>query len=189
MRDFASHEQAAYWQGKTRLEKPDWQAGDFAYLGSGSIEWAGWARCVVALRSVGSHSVFELRASKRGSRLRWKEADGVTTAYTKLIAHAKEPGLICWREAESSEAPASSRRGALCGKEDLLPHVPVDEPIGKEALRSKANSAGIALNRINGLIAELVAEGVLYEWRVGRSHTNALRLVARFPQPQEEFTK
>ena len=52
-------------------EKPDWNAGDFAYLGGGSAEWANWARAVLALRSLGSHSVFELRAGKRGARLGW----------------------------------------------------------------------------------------------------------------------
>lgn len=167
-------------------EKPDWQAGDFAYLGSGSIEWAGWARGVLALRSVGSHLVFELRAAKRGARLRWREPDGETTAYTKLIAHSGTPGLICWREAEPSEAPAGRGR-RVYGKEDLLAHVPPDKAISKEALRSKANGAGIAFNRINGLLAELVADGVLHEWRVKRSRTNPLRMVSRSPQPPGEL--
>src|ERR1035441_3161256 len=30
-------------------ERPDWQAGDFAYLGSGAIEWGGWGRFVLGL--------------------------------------------------------------------------------------------------------------------------------------------
>ncbi len=167
-------------------EKPDWQAGDFAYLGSGSIEWAGWARGVLALRSVGSQLVFELRAAKRGARLRWKQPDGETTAYTRLVAHSGTPGLICWREADPSEAPAG-RGGRVCGKEDLLAHVPSDKPISKEALRSKANGSGIAFNRINGLLAELVADGVLHEWRVKRPRTNPLRMVSRSPQPLGEL--
>lgn len=167
-------------------EKPDWQAGDFAYLGSGSIEWAGWARGVLALRSVGSHLVFELRAAKRGARLRWKEPDGETIAYTKLIAHSGTPGLICWREADPSEAPAGRGRRVYT-KEDLLAHVPPDKAISKEALRSKANGAGIAFNRINGLLAELVADGALHEWRVKRPRTNPLRMIARFPQPPGEL--
>jgi hypothetical protein len=168
-------------------EKPEWQAGDFAYLGSGSIEWAGWARAVLAVRSVGSHSVFELRAAKRGARLRWKEPDGETTAYTRLVAHSGTPGLICWREADPSEAPAG-RGGRVYGKEDLLAHVPPDKSISKEALRSKANGSGIAFNRINGLLAELVADGVLHEWRVKRPRTNPLRMVSRSPQPPGELS-
>src|SRR5205823_992336 len=129
-----------------------WQAGDFAYLGSGSIEWANWARCVVALRSVGSHSVFELRASKRGARLRWKEPDGETTAYAKLIAHSKEAGVICWRDADEDDLPAEAAPKKAFTKEDVMPHVATDKPITKDALRSKCNAAGIALNKINGMI-------------------------------------
>ncbi|MGD1084693.1 MAG: AAA family ATPase [Verrucomicrobiota bacterium] len=168
-------------------EKADWQAGDFAYLGSGSIEWAGWARCVVALRSVGSHSVFELRSCKRGSRLGWKEADGSSPAYAKLIAHSKEAGRIFWREPGPDEAPEQRSSKRLPLKADVLAHVPIDKPIAKAALRSKANAAGIALNRINGLIAELVAEGSLHEWRVPRPRTNALRMLSRLPPSPEQL--
>jgi hypothetical protein len=89
-------------------EKPNWQASDFAYLGSGSAEWANWARAVLALRSIGSHNVFELRAAKRGGRLGWRDADG-QTAYVKHLAHATEPGVICWREANPNEVPKAGR--------------------------------------------------------------------------------
>jgi hypothetical protein len=166
-------------------ERPNWQAGDFAYLGSGSAEWANWARAVLVMRGVGSHSLFELRAGKRGPRLGWREADGETRSYTKYIAHADEPGVICWREASKDEIPAEADGAKrVLTKEDILPHVPLDKPITKEALRSKANTAGIAVNRINGLIAELVDEGSLFEWRVARKGTNPQRLIARFSQPE-----
>jgi hypothetical protein len=166
-------------------EKPDWQAGDFAYLGSGSIEWPGWARCVVALRSVGSHSIFELRAGKRGARLRWKEADGETTAYAKLIAHSKEAGVIYWHEAEEDEIPNKTAKQKLITKEDVMPHVPTDKPIAKAVLQGRCNGAGIAFNRINGLIAELVQEGRLFEWGVRRKGTNQQKVVSRTPQPEQ----
>lgn len=83
-------------------EKPNWQAGDFAYLGAGSAEWANWPRAVLALRSIGSHSVFELHAAKRGKRLDWHDEDGLPT-FKRYIAHSTEPGTICWREAEPEE--------------------------------------------------------------------------------------
>ena len=70
-----------------------------------------------------------------------------------------------------------------------MPHVPVDKPVAKEALRSKVNQAGMALNRINGMIAELVDEGLLHEWRVARKGTNPQRLIARFAQPEPELLK
>jgi hypothetical protein len=168
-------------------EKPDWSAGDFAYVGGGSAEWANWARAVLALRSLGLQSVFELRAGKRGSRLGWREPDGETVAYAKLIAHANQPNVICWREADPEEVPEQSKSKRIPEKADVLIHVPGDKAIAKETLRSKANRAGIALNKINPFIDELIADGVLYEWKKKRTGTNALKLIARFPQPEEEL--
>ena len=86
-------------------QKGGWQAGDFAYLGTGSSEWANWARAVMAIRSLGSHEYFELRAGKRGRRLRWTEDDGMTPRFTKIIAHS--PVGICWREATLDEFEAA----------------------------------------------------------------------------------
>lgn len=166
-------------------EKPEWKAGDFAYLGSGSIEWAGWARCVIALRSVGSHSVFELWAAKRGARLRWKAADGKTATYMKLIAHAKEEGAIYWREPDPEEVPEEPTARRAPNKGDVLAHVPMEQPIAKCELRGKANAAGIALNRINPLIEELIHDRSLFQWQERRKGTNPLILLARFPQPEK----
>ena len=168
-------------------EKSKWQAGDFAYLGSGSAEWANWARAVLVMRSVGSHSLFELRAGKRGPRLNWREDDGETRRYARFIAHADQPGALCWREAKPDEVPTDTMPVRPRSKEDLLAHVPVNKPITKDALRSKANRAGIALNKFNGLIAELVEDGKLHEWQVRRKGTNPQRLLARYPQPEAEL--
>lgn len=101
-------------------QKPDWQAGDFAYLGSGSAEWANWARAVLALRSIGSHSVFELHAGKRGGRIGWQDTDGAKS-YVRYLAHAEEG--ICWREASPAELPQTGRPKRVDGGEmlDLLP--------------------------------------------------------------------
>ena len=43
-------------------EKSSWRAGDLAYLGSGSIEWTNWARAILCIQSIGSHTVFKLVA-------------------------------------------------------------------------------------------------------------------------------
>lgn len=170
-------------------EKPEWSAGDFAYLGGGSAEWANWARAVLGLRSLGSHSVFELRAGKRGARLGWKESDGESKAFAKIIAHADEPGAICWRDADESEVPEVAKPKRVPVKEDIMPHVPMDKPISKDALRAKANAAGVGLNKINPLIAELIDDGVLYEWQEKRPGTNARKLLSRSPQPPSELAQ
>jgi hypothetical protein len=170
-------------------EKPDWSGGDFAYLGGGSAEWANWPRAILAVRSLGSHSVFELRAAKRGGRLGWTEADGETKSFTKLIAHANEPGVICWREADASEIPETKKAKRIHTKDDVLAHVPPDKPIAKDMLRAKANGSGIAWNKINPLIAELLDGDDLHEWREKRPGTNPKISFARFPQPEPELIK
>ena len=85
----------------TGSEKPEWHGSDFAYLGSGSAEWANWPRAVLALRAIGSHAIFELRAGKRGSRLRWTDENG-ERLYNRILAHAKADGFH-WRESSLAE--------------------------------------------------------------------------------------
>ena len=87
-------------------QKGGWQAGDFAYLGSGSAEWANWARAALAIRSLGSYDYFELRATKRGKRLRWTGGELEEPTFTKIIAHSTAG--ICWREATKEEFEATS---------------------------------------------------------------------------------
>jgi AAA domain len=123
-------------------QKPAWAANDFAYLGSGSAEWANWPRAVLAIRGVGSHSVFELLAGKRGSRLGWKAADG-SDVNSKHIAHATEPGVICWREVDPKEI---QRGGApkRCDPEELLALLPADGLRAGEWQRLAKSECGVS---------------------------------------------
>lgn len=92
-------------------EKVEWSGTDLAYLGSGSAEWANWARAVIAIRGLGENGVFELCLGKRGGRVGWKDEEG-GKVYTRLIGHAKEPGRIHWREADEDERPTGKKAGA-----------------------------------------------------------------------------
>lgn len=165
-------------------EKSGWQAGDFAYAGSGSVEWANWARAVIVLRSIGSHDIFELHAAKRGGRLDWRDPEG-NKIFMRHLAHSKEPGVICWHIADSGDVPTKSDKSGkrAPSKLDVMPHVPTEGTIEKESLRSKCNNAGIAQNKINGLIAELIEDGSLFEWRQKRPRTNDKISFARIIQP------
>ena len=98
-------------------EKPDWRAGDYAYIGSGTIELANWPRAVVAIVSTGSHDVFELRLGKRGSRAGWRNPDG-STCYARYIAHGQDG--IYWRNADENERPGTAGRKVECTVEDII---------------------------------------------------------------------
>jgi hypothetical protein len=164
-------------------EKLAWQAGDFAYLGSGSAEWANWARAVLAIRSVGSHEIFELRAGKRGGRIGWKDCDGNKT-FARLIGHATEPGFICWRLASDSEMPVGKQKRT--GKsEDLTALVPLEKPITKTLLIDKWKDSYGNHQKGRAFLESLLADGKLFEWRQNRPGTNAAKLIARIKQPTE----
>lgn len=92
----------------TGKEKSSWAGSDLAYVGSGSIEWANWARAILAMRCLGSYDVYELIAAKRGARLGWLNDDG-SRSFKREIAHWKEPGVICWREADPNESGRPGR--------------------------------------------------------------------------------
>jgi len=91
-------------------EKDSWAAGDFAYLGAGSAEWINPARAALALRSIGSDTVFEFRGAKRGKRLRWLDDDGNPTN-VQHIAHDGRLGVICWRKATAEEVADVATKG------------------------------------------------------------------------------
>ena len=56
---------------------------------------------MLALRSIGSHDIFELRAGKRGSRLGWVGPED-QRMFSRYIAHAKDGGFH-WRESSLAE--------------------------------------------------------------------------------------
>jgi hypothetical protein len=87
----------------TGVEKRQWQAGDFAYLGSGSAELANWARAVIGLRSIGSHRVFQFVLGKRGKRAGILNAEG-EPAFDFYIKHA-DAGIL-WERATTDDMPA-----------------------------------------------------------------------------------
>jgi hypothetical protein len=81
---------------------------ELAYLMAGSAEWANWARAIIGIQSTGTHSAFKLIAGKRGSRLGWKNEDGLP-AFEKYIAHSKEGGIY-WKEATEEDVEALGGR-------------------------------------------------------------------------------
>jgi hypothetical protein len=145
-------------------EKPTWQAGDFAYSGTGSAEWANWARAVLALRSIGSHDVFELRAGKRGARLGWQDADG-QRSYVRHLAHSTKG--ICWRDAASSEVPKTGRSKDYDAGE-LLTLLPPEGLTSSEWRDEAAKEYGIKERSFYGLIKTLQTQEKVLRSKVNK---------------------
>lgn len=145
-------------------EKENWEAGDYAYLGAGSAEWINPARAALALRSVGSDTIFELRAPKRGKRLRWLDGEGAPTV-AQYIAHHRDVGVICWRPATAEEvealtAEAKRGRPRSCCPVDVLRAVE-GEPGKNQAHYKRTLAAALECNAsaVQRAIYEAVKQG------------------------------
>ena len=147
-------------------EKPDWKAGDFAYLGGGTSELANWARAVVGIRSIGAHHVFEIVLGKRGKRagLRTDEGEPVYSFFIKHSEHG-----ICWELATDTDLDGEGKPKP--GKHELLELIPEVGAIGQAALLNAAGAKGIGKNRCRDLLAELIESTSIYEWRTPRAGT------------------
>lgn len=86
----------------TGKEKPNWKNGEMSYTGSGSAEWANWARAILAIQDTGTHGIYRLHAPKRGVRLHWRNEGSNEPIFEKLIGHAID-GHIYWRDANETE--------------------------------------------------------------------------------------
>ncbi len=91
----------------TAKERIQWQGGDFAYSGSGHNELANWPRFVIALRSMGSRTVFELRIGKRWKRAGIVDEQGQALDRV-LIQHG--PTGIHWKAATQTDLTRSMER-------------------------------------------------------------------------------
>jgi len=151
-------------------EKPSWQAGDFAYIGSGSAEWANWARAVLALRSLGCFDMFELVAGKRGARLRWKDDDN-NLVFTKTVGYHREPGVICWHEMppkEKSTPATGANARPIPSMDEFLSLFPASCDKSPESALRTANQLkntfqqrGWSRNSYKGLRDDAEAQGLL----------------------------
>lgn len=90
------------------------------------------------------------------------------------------------RESDIDPERLKARRSSNPAKhhtvEEILAHVPRENPIGKDILKDNANKAGIALNKINPLINQAIEKGLLFEHLVKRPRTSPRKLIARYPQ-------
>ncbi len=155
-------------------EKDGWAAGDFAYLGAGSAEWINPARAALALRSIGSDRVFELRAAKRGRRLGWQDAEGQPTN-AQYIAHHDDPGVICWRQATVEEveevmaqASGGGGRAKKCGLADVLNCIRARPNENQAYYKTRvAIALGCSGNLVQQTIVDAVADGLIDESKKG----------------------
>jgi hypothetical protein len=108
---------------KTSANTPSARKGipeqDFAYYGTGSAEWANWARAILALEGTRTKGIFRLHAAKRGQKIGWKDQEN-KVLYSKLIAHSKTAETIYWRDPDPEENPSAAGRDQTFDELELL---------------------------------------------------------------------
>ncbi len=164
---------------------PDKQLVDPSYLGAGSAEWINWCRCMLALRKTDVDNLYELIAAKRGTRLKWKAADGENLVFTRYIGHCKRPDTICWTEMAIADAEElRANNGKSPG--DVLKHVPQDALIAKDDLVKTCRHNGIGKNLTLELIDGLLEAEQLYEVAITRNGKRPKVLFSRHDETVPE---
>jgi len=166
-------------------EKANWVNGEWAYSGSGSAEFANWARAVLALQSLGVPGYYQLHAGKRGGRLGWSaESDENAPIYKKPIAWANQKGLIYWRTPDPSEIPAERAAGrppsATITPQALLDILSNTPMTTKEWKQTAADELGIGKSYFYDMVKNLETNGLVVQslmnkrWSVikSKSRTN-----------------
>jgi hypothetical protein len=153
---------------KTGKEKVEWRAGDYAYLGAGTAEIANWARAVMAIRSLGSHTVFSVELGKRGRRAGLVNDEG-EPVYSFLIKHTAHGG-ICWEPATDDDLLSATPAKTT---DDVYHLLPISGAIPQERFFEIAGAANIGARRARKLIGELIGEARVFEWLTPRPNARA----------------
>jgi hypothetical protein len=145
-------------------------ATDFAYFGTGSAEWANWARAVLVLSAKNDNGLRELRIGKR-FRLGWKDAEDKPCT-SRLLRQNSEGGALFYTEVSAEETMMLN--GKLSAFEKVLrSHIlPLPgQEIAKDALVAKIAEKKICgLNTARKLVVELlISEGYVEEFEKHRS--------------------
>jgi hypothetical protein len=162
----------------TGKEKPDWRAGDFAYLGAGTAELANWARAVMGIRSLGSHTIFTVELAKRGRRAGVVNDNG-EPVYRFYIKHA-ESG-ICWQAATDEDLVTQGKPPAKTA-DDLYRLFPVKGDIPQGKLFEAAKAAGIGKHLWRDLLYELIDQKRVFIWFKRRPGTRPAKSYSRQEQ-------
>lgn len=160
-------------------QKAQWQAGDYAYLGAGSAEFANWARGVIALRSIGSDTVFQLLAPKRGRRLGWVDDRGQPTV-VRHIAYHREPGVICWREPDAAEMIDLHGDGRPTIR-DVVDALEGGQAWQKDLVAAMIEKTDLKRAKVYELIAEAVRNDAVRIVQTGPKGAQLLRATGKIP--------
>ena len=171
-----------------RGDTTEWRASDWMYAGAGAADITNWTRGAVVIDATMNPKVFKFIAAKRGMRIGWNNDLTGEHELVRYFAHG-DNGNIFWRDA--SEDEAQSAKDAPRGAKDIFQLVPEEGSISKDALISKAGGLNppIGKHKAGGFIEELIADKILFEWRIRRPGKVPAAHVARYAQPCDQVPR
>ena len=154
------------------------------YAGAGAADITNWSRAALIIDPTEDPHIFRFIAAKRASRIGWTDDLTGEREYIRHFAHG-DNGSIYWREAMAEEIERAGKNGKRPRKTDLLALVPSEGTIEKNLLLAKAANAQpkIGNNKARQFLTELIADAVLFEWRIPRPRTNPAIHISRYEQP------
>ena len=155
------------------------------YIGAGSHEWTDWCRAkIVFLKRKMSEDYFDLKAAKRGKRLKWKGKDGLPTT-NRTIAHSS--GYIFWRVVDD---PAEIEQlEAEEGGDGKRPKPVTRLHLKRERDKGPGENAKAVLEYVNAnlTLGTELTNDILREWAEKNWVRDVARLaVSRFEETREQ---
>ncbi len=162
-------------------------ANDYAYAGSGSAEWANWARAVLVLTAKNDAGLRRLHIGKR-FRLGWVDNDGKPTA-SKNLQQSEPGGPLFYKELSLEDSLQLSEKVSPLTKVLHAPHIlpPTGgDGVSKEILVARIKEAKICGRDAAKLevIPCLVDQGYLVETEVPR---RGVRPEIRYVRTDKQF--
>ena len=158
-----------------------WRPSDWSYAGAGNNDITNWARAIIVIDPCRDGRTFKFIASKRGSRLGWKDAVGESTI-TRHFSHSREHGVIFWTDSTEADVQAVMKENPKSAREPteqeflaLLPaDCPKDNPrlglLNTNELKLAFKNAGYHKDTLAGLRDRFAAQKVIRVLKGGKNN-------------------
>lgn len=141
-----------------------WKPSDWMYSGAGAAELTNWARAYLAIDPCEEPDLYKFIAAKRGKRIGWADENGFPVC-EQFYAHSTKEGQLLWLPANRDQVAAAKPKGQK-GPDNLLPLIPLIDPISQERLFLAAKPMGE--NKVRSFLKILIEDGKIKEQPIKR---------------------
>lgn len=154
----------------------DWKPSDWMYSGAGAAAMTNWARAYLVIDPTDIHGVYKFIAAKRGKRIGWGDHVPV---FETVWAHSREDGQLLWVPADADQI-ASAKPAAKKTPDDLLPLIPLMDPISEQRLVEDAKAKlDIGRDKVRNFVAILLEDEKIFSHDIPRDGAKSARGYAR----------